>query len=160
MGRLFLEQNEGKPLNRWLNTAKSAYALPDARELNALQLAYIGDTLHDLYVRSLLLSRRLNAGAMHRQAIRMVSASAQAAMLEAIAPDLTQEEADAVRRGRNAQAKHAAPRNQDPADYAHATGLEALWGYLYVTGRTDRLHELMNQALSRTEDIWHRQNSR
>ena len=160
MGRLFLEREEGKPLSRWLELAKGAVDLPDVRELNPLQLAYIGDTLHDLFVRSLLLSRRLNAGAMHRQAIRMVSAGAQAAMLQAIASDLTQEEADAVRRGRNAQAKHAAPRNQDPADYAHATGLEALWGYLYVTGRVDRLSELMTQALSRTEDIWHRQNSR
>ena len=160
MGRLFLEQNEQKSPVMWLNAAQSAYALPDVKELNALQLAYIGDTLHDLFVRSLLLSRRLNAGAMHRQAIRMVSAGAQAAMLRSIAPDLTQEESDAVRRGRNAQAKHAAPRNQDPADYAHATGLEALWGYLHVTGRADRLSELMTQALSRTEDIWHRQNSR
>ena len=145
---------------RWLELAQGAYALPDVRELNPLQLAYIGDTLHDLFVRSLLLSRRLNAGAMHRQAIRMVSAGAQAAMLSAIAGELLPEEADAVRRGRNAQAKHAAPKHADPADYAHATGLETLWGYLYVTGRTDRLNELMTQALSRTEELWHRQSSR
>ena len=160
MGRLFLEQNEEKSPVMWLRAAQSAYALPDVKELNPLQLAYIGDTLHDLFVRSLLLSRRLNAGAMHRQAIRMVSAGAQAAMLAAIMPELTGEEQDAVRRGRNAQAKHAAPKHADPADYAHATGLEALWGTLYVTGRTDRLCELMTQALSRTEDIWQRQSSR
>ena len=160
MGRLFLEREEGKPLSRWLELAKGAVDLPDVRELNPLQLAYIGDTLHDLFVRSLLLSRRLNAGAMHRQAVRMVSAGAQAAMLSAIADELTPEEADAVRRGRNAQARHAAPKHADPADYAHATGLEALWGTLYVTGRTDRLCELMTQALSRTEDIWQRQSSR
>ena len=160
MGRLFLEAKENNPLKEGLALAAGAYPLPDVRELGPLQLAYIGDTLHDLFVRSLLLVHPASVGAMHRQAVRMVSAAAQAAMLEAIAPELTPEEADAVRRGRNAQAKHAAPRNQEPADYAYATGLEALWGYLYVNGRTDRLSELMTQALSRTEDIWHRQNSR
>ena len=143
-------------MQRWLDAARGANPLPDVKELNPLQMAYIGDTLHDLFVRSLLLSRPASVGAMHRQAVRMVSAGAQAAMLEAIAPELTEEEADAVRRGRNAQAKHAAPKNADPADYAHATGLEALWGYLYVTGQTDRLQTLMKTALSRTEDIWHR----
>ena len=160
MGRLFLEDREHNPLKSAVNFAAGAYPLPDARGLNALQLAYVGDTLHDLFVRGLLLSRRMSVGAMHRQAVRMVSAGAQAAMLEAIAPDLTEQEADIVRRGRNAQAKHAAPRHADPADYAHATGLEALWGYLYVTGQTDRLNTLMTAALSRTEDIWHRQSSR
>ena len=81
-------------------------------------------------------------------------------MLEAIEPELTGPEADAARRGRNAQAMHAAPKNADPADYARATGLEALWGYLYLTGRTQRLIELMNMALSRTEDIWQKRSSR
>ena len=147
-------------MQRWFDTARESFDAPDVKEMNPLQLAYIGDTLHDLFVRGLLLSRRMNVGAMHRQAVRMVSAGAQAAMLEAIAPDLTEQEADAVRRGRNAQAKHAAPKHADPADYAHATGLEALWGYLYVTGQTDRLNTLMTAALSRTEDIWHRQSSR
>ena len=147
-------------MQRWLDAARGENALPDAKELNPLQMAYIGDTLHDLFVRSLLLVHPASVGTMHRQAVRMVSAEAQSAMLEAIAPDLTPEEADAVRRGRNAQAKHAAPRHADPADYAHATGLEALWGYLYVTGQPQRLQELMKMALSRTEDIWHRQNSR
>lgn len=147
-------------MQRWLDAARGENRLPDAKELNPLQMAYIGDTLHDLFVRSLLLARPANVGAMHRQAVRMVSAAAQAAMLQAIAPELTDEEADVVRRGRNAQAKHAAPKNADPADYAHATGLEALWGYLYVTGQAQRLQLLMNMALSRTEDIWHRQSSK
>ena len=56
-----------------------------------------------------------------------------------------------------AQAKHAAPKHADPADYAHATGLEALWGYLYVTKQTDRLDTLIRLAIMRTEDIWHKQ---
>lgn len=140
-----------------IKAAQSAFSLPDPRELNPLQMAYLGDTLHDLYVRSMLVSRKMSVGAMHKQAVRMVSAAAQAHMLEAIEPELTEQEADITRRGRNTQAKHAAPKHADPADYAHATGLEALWGYLYVTKQTDRLDTLIRLAILRTEDIWHKQ---
>ena len=140
-----------------IKAAQSAFSLPDPRELNPLQMAYLGDTLHDLYVRSMLVSRKMSVGAMHKQAVRMVSAAAQARMLEAIEPELTEQEADITRRGRNAQAKHTAPKHADPADYAHATGLEALWGYLYVTKQTDRLDTLIRLAILRTEDIWHKQ---
>lgn len=144
-------------LKEELNSAHDAFPSADLCGLNALQMAYVGDTVHDLYVRSLLLSRGMTVGKMHRQAVRMVSAGAQARMLACIEPELTQEEADVARRGRNSQAKHAAPRHADPADYAHATALEALWGYLYLAGRTARLDELMKLALTRTEDIWQKQ---
>ena len=143
-----------------LERAREAFGARDTKELNPLQLAYIGDTIHDLYVRSMLLSRGMAVGAMHRQAVKMVSAYAQARMLEAIEPEMTEAEADIARRGRNSQAKHAAPKNADPADYAHATGLEALWGYLYLTGQNGRLDELIRLALSRTEDVWQKQSSR
>lgn len=144
-------------LKEELNSAHDAFPSADLCGLNALQMAYVGDTVHDLYVRSLLLSRGMTVGKMHRQAVRMVSAGAQARMLACIEPELTQEEADVARRGRNSQAKHAAPRHADPADYAHATALEALWGYLYLAGRTARLDELMKLALTRTEDVWQKQ---
>ena len=101
-----------------------------------------------------------SVGKMHKQAVRMVSAAAQAQMLKAIEEELTEAEADVARRGRNAQAKHAAPKNADPADYAHATGLEALWGYLYIKGETARLGELVSMALERTETLWQKQNSK
>ena len=144
-------------LKEELNSAHDAFAPADIRGLNPLQMAYVGDTVHDLYVRSMLLSRGMAVGKMHRQAVRMVSAGAQARMLERIEPELTQEEADIARRGRNSQAKHAAPRHADPADYAHATALEALWGYLYLSGQTQRLDELMKLALTRTGDVWQKQ---
>lgn len=144
-------------LKEELNSAHDAFAPADIRGLNPLQMAYVGDTVHDLYVRSMLLSRGMAVGKMHRQAVRMVSVGAQARMLERIEPELTQEEADIARRGRNSQAKHAAPRHADPADYAHATALEALWGYLYLSGQTQRLDELMKLALTRTEDVWQKQ---
>ena len=144
-------------LKEELNSAHDAFAPADIRGLNPLQMAYVGDTVHGLYVRSMLLSRGMAVGKMHRQAARLVSAGAQARMLERIEPELTQEEADIARRGRNSQAKHAAPRHADPADYAHATALEALWGYLYLSGQTGRLDTLIRLALSRTEDIWQKQ---
>ena len=144
-------------LKEELNSAHDAFAPADIRGLNPLQMAYVGDTVHDLYVRSMLLSRGMAVGRMHRQAVRMVSAGAQARMLACIESELTQEEADIARRGRNSQAKHAAPRHADPADYAHATALEALWGYLYLSGQTQRLDELMKLALTRTEDVWQKQ---
>lgn len=146
-------QKTGALAESELDAVHEAVGGRDIRELNALQLAYIGDTVHDLYVRSALVVRGMSVGAMHKTAIRMVSAGAQAKMLAAIEPELTQAEADIVRRGRNAHAKHAAPKHADPADYAHATGLEALWGALYIGGQTHRLNELMNLALSRTEDM-------
>ena len=137
-----------------INAVHNAFRTLDTRELNPLQMAYVGDTVHDLYVRSMLLSRGMTVGKMHKQAVRMVSAGAQARMLEAIESELADDEADVARRGRNSQAKHAAPKHADPADYAHATGLEALWGYLYLSGKTERLDELIKMALERTEDIW------
>lgn len=145
-------------LTQELSTARNAFPVRDPRELNPLQMAYIGDTVHDLYVRSMLVSRGMTVGKMHKQAVKMVSAFAQARMLEAIEQELTQEEADVARRGRNSQAKHAAPKNADPADYAHATGLEALIGYLYLSGQLERLDTLEKLALSRTEDIWQKHN--
>ena len=66
-----------------IKAAQAAFSLPDPRELNPLQLAYVGDTLHDLYVRSMLVAKKMSVGAMHRQAVKMVSAAAQAALLTA-----------------------------------------------------------------------------
>ena len=143
-----------------LDAAHSAYTARDIREYNPLQMAYIGDTVHDLYVRSMLVAQGAAVGKMHKQATRMVSAAAQARMLEAVEPELNEAEADITRRGRNAQAKHAAPKNADPADYAHATGLEALWGYLYLTGQTERLNTLVTLALRRTEELWQKRSSK
>ena len=147
-------------INEEINAAHDAFRVLDVRELNPLQMAYVGDTVHDLYVRSMLLSRGMTVGKMHKQAVRMVSAGAQARMLEAIEPELSEAEADVARRGRNSQAKHAAPKHADPADYAHATGLEALWGYLYLSGQPQRLDELIKLALARTEELWQKRTSK
>lgn len=117
-----------------------------ARMMNPLQLAYMGDTVHDLFVRTKLVARGEQVGRMHKRATALVSAAGQARMFDAISGQLTELEADIARRGRNANAKHAAPKNANPADYSCATGLEALWGYLYLTGCNERLQTLMGLA--------------
>lgn len=113
-----------------------------ARLLNSLQLAHVGDTVWDLLVRTRLIYQGKNVRNMHKEAIACVNAGAQARALERMLPLLTQEEADVARRGRNVHPHHAAPKNQDAIDYHQATALEALVGYLYLTGQEDRLLEL------------------
>ena len=111
----------------------------------SLELAYLGDTLWDLYVRSHLVQGGGKAGALHRRAVALVCAHAQSGALSRIEPLLTGEEADVVRRARNAHQNP--PKNADAAEYHRATALEALVGFLYVTDRTERLQVLMETAL-------------
>ncbi len=118
----------------------------DVRMVNPLQMAYVGDAVHALFVRTRLFAGGENVGRMHRQASRSVSAAAQSHALARLEPLLTLQEADIVRRGRNAHAHHAAPKHADPADYSRATALEALLGYLYLSGQTQRLAQLLEAA--------------
>ena len=119
----------------------------EALLLNPLQMAYMGDTVWEMMVRSRLISLRLNVHHMHAECVRHVNAAAQARFLEMLRPDLTETEAAVVQRGRNAHSRHPSPRHQDPADYADATGFEALLGFLYLTGRTERLEMIRNKLL-------------
>ena len=118
----------------------------DAAMKNPLTLAFIGDTVWDLLVRQRLLQSAARVNTLHRHATAWVNAGAQAQALAAIEPLLTEPEADVVRRGANAHAKHVAPRNQDPVAYRRATGLEALIGWLYLTGQHARVHALFEAA--------------
>ena len=113
-----------------------------ARMLSPLQLAYIGDSVHALLVRTGLLQKNLPVRDMHKASNEAVSAVSQAKELARILPLLTEEEMDIVRRGRNAHPHHSAPKSASTADYAGATGLEALLGYLYLTGQSERILEL------------------
>ena len=112
-----------------------------AVQLSPLVLAFMGDTVYDLLVREWLLTHALgNVQALHRQAVGLVNASAQATAARAALEQLSEEEAAIFRRGRNTQS--TPPKNADPGDYSQATGWEALFGYLYITGRQTRLREL------------------
>ena len=106
-------------------------------------LAYMGDAVFELYVRTYLVEREGEApvGDLHHLATQWVRARGQAALLEEIRPILTEEEARLVRRGRNAPGR--VPKGSTMGDYRHATGLETLLGALYLEGKTDRLQEIM-----------------
>ncbi len=114
----------------------------EARFKNPLSLAFVGDTVWDLLTRQQLLSSQAHVNALHKQAIQRVNAGAQAQAAALIEPHLTEEEADIFRRGQNAHSKHHVPKNQDPYAYSRATGLEALMGYLYLSGQEQRILEL------------------
>ena len=111
----------------------------------SLELAYLGDTIYDLYVRARLVAVGGSVNKLHKSAVQCVCAHAQADALNRIEHELTTQEMDVVRRGRNA--KQSPAKNADRAEYHQATGLEALIGYLYVTGQMERLDEIVNHAL-------------
>ena len=107
-----------------------------------LGLAHIGDGVFELLCRSYLCVRGdKTVSRLHKDTVRMVCAPAQAKFAEAIKPLLTEEEQDYFRRGKNAHT-HSHPKGATAKEYALATGLEALFGALYLMGRRQRLHEL------------------
>ncbi len=111
-------------------------------EINPLQLAYIGDAVYDLMVRAQQLISGKKLHQMHLEATAKVRATSQAKDLEKLLPSLTEEETEMVRKGRNAHARHQAPKSASQADYCLATGFETLIGFLYIKGREERLREL------------------
>lgn len=114
----------------------------EKKQLGSLALAHIGDAVYELLTRlSLLRTGDENAAELHRQTVLRVNAGAQARAAEKLQPLLTEEELDVFRRGRNTRV-HGLPKNASAAEYHAATGLEALFGYLYLEGRNDRLSEL------------------
>ncbi len=119
----------------------------DALLMNALQLAYIGDAVWDLMVRNALIRQGLTVHHMHSACIRHVNAHAQAGFLQSIFPALDEGEQELVRRGRNAHAHHPIPKNQNPEDYSLATAFEALIGFLFLTGREERIQELTEHMI-------------
>lgn len=115
-------------------------------QLSPIVLAYVGDAVFEVYIRQLLVARVVRKPhELHRAAVRYVSAAAQAKLLRRWEPLLTPEEADIARRGRNAKSGQP-PKNADPVEYRHATGLECLVGYLYYRGERDRLETLIGMA--------------
>lgn len=118
----------------------------DPHRISSLALAYVGDAVFSLRIRERLLSVGVDkVRVLHALGARMVSAHLQAAALHEIQDRLTEQEADVVRRGRNAAIR--VPRNVSVAEYRSSTGFEALLGYLYFGGEMNRLDELMEQAI-------------
>ena len=110
--------------------------------ISNLGLAHIGDGVFELLTRSWLCGHeRLTVGRMHKDTISMVQAKAQAKFADKLIPLLNEDEKAYYRRGKNSHV-HAVPKSCTPAEYAKATGLEALFGALYLLGRQERINEL------------------
>lgn len=119
----------------------------DAKFKNPVVLAYIGDTVYDLYVRTKIVkSSGAGINELHKKACAMVNARAQAKASEKLLPIFSEDEADIFRRGRNA--KSGVPKNMTPADYHASTGLEAVIGYLFLTDKHERIEELFEVILN------------
>lgn len=120
----------------------------DIRSFSPLALAYIGDGIYELVIRTVTVrqgSRQVNK--LHRDTSRLVKAQAQSEMMKTLLPLLTEQEADIYRRGRNAKSFSVA-KNASVGDYRRATGFEALMGYLYLQGDMERLSELVQAAVA------------
>lgn len=118
----------------------------ELKSISSLGLAHMGDAVFEVLCRSYLcVHGNRTALKMHRDAVTLVNASAQARFADAMLPLLTEDETDYYRRGKNAHVH--VPRSATPKDYAKATGVEALFGALYLSGQTDRANELFNRVM-------------
>ena len=133
-----------------MNSLSPCYTREQALMLSPLQLAFVGDSVHALLVRTRLMEENLPVKEMHRKATAQVNAVSQNRKLQKLLPLLTEEEIGIVKRGRNAHAHHGAPKSASVGEYAGATGLEALLGFLYLTGSFERLLQLA--SLLQTEE--------
>ena len=116
--------------------------------MSSLGLAHLGDCVFELMVRSwLCLQGKAKVKDLHRTTVKYVAAPAQAERFERIAPILTEQEQDVFRRGRNT-APHSVPKAATRGQYQTATGLEALFGWLYLQGQTQRLNELFEVMMA------------
>lgn len=135
-----------------LDSIHDAFGLT-SREINSyppLTLAYLGDAVYEIIIRTLIVEEKeRSVNAFHRRSSRLVNAGAQAGILTAIEDLLQEDEANVYRRGRNAKS-HTVAKNASVHDYRMATGLEALMGYLYLTGNMNRAIDLIRIGLEKS----------
>lgn len=124
------------------NYFKMNFTPAEVNAISNLGLAHMGDCVFEILCRGYLCSRGdKTVDKLHRDTINMVKATSQAKFVDKLLPLLTEEELSYYRRGKNSHV-HAVPKSATPQEYAKATGLESLFGALYLMGRTDRLNEL------------------
>ena len=130
----------------YMEENNNGYRIKDARLLPPLVLAYIGDSVFELFIREKLVSSGIkNVHNLHRKTITYVRAKAQSFMVHELLDTLSHDEAEVVRRGRNANS-HTVPKNADISDYRYATGFESLIGFLYLTNQTERMNYILESA--------------
>ncbi|MFL0270173.1 Mini-ribonuclease 3 [Candidatus Clostridium radicumherbarum] len=128
---------------------KNKFTIQEAKQLNPLVLAFIGDAIYEVFIRTQLVdkNRSLSVHNLHVKAISYVRAHAQSEFMKIMESQLTEEENNIFKRGRNAKSG-TIPKNADVQEYKMATGFEALMGFLYITEQTERLNYLFNMVIS------------
>lgn len=132
-----------------INKIRDEFSLgeKDIRTFSPLVLAYVGDCIYEIVIRTVLVELRdSNVQKLHKETTWFVKAATQAMLIEELMEDLTEQELDIYRRGKNAKS-HTAPKNADIGDYHKATGFEALIGFLYLTGQIDRAIKLIKKGI-------------
>lgn len=133
-----------------LEQLKSAFQCQevDIKTYSPLTLAYIGDGIYDLMIRTIIVERgNRAANGLHKSASKIVNAGTQARMIEALTDELTEEELAVFKRGRNAKS-YTSAKNATIGDYRKATGFEALMGFLYLSNQMDRAISLVKTGLN------------
>lgn len=127
------------------NLTKGKFTKESARQLNPLVLAYVGDAVYEIFIRTYLVEthRDMSVHKLHKSTIQFVKAHSQSEFIKKLEDKLTQEEISIFKRGRNCKSS-TAPKNADIQEYRFATGFEALVGFLYITEQVERLEYLLN----------------
>ncbi len=127
---------------------KGKFTINEARGLNPLVLAFIGDAIYEVFVRTYLVdnNRYMSAHKLHVKAVSFVKAHAQSQIMKKIEDKLTEEEYSIFKRGRNSKSG-TVPKNAQVQEYRVATGFETLIGFLYITEQVDRLNELLEMII-------------
>jgi len=137
-------------MERFFNNIK--FSVTDVREYSPVTLAYLGDSVYELYIRSYLLKdENLTSYSLHKKAVKYVSAKSQAVILGRIFDILDEDEKNLVRRAKN-QKTFSLPKNALLEDYKQATALEALIGYLYLKKDYERLDLILGLTVSKEEN--------
>ena len=119
----------------------------DIRTYSPLTLAYIGDAIYDLVIRTIVVERgNTSPNKLHKKTVKYVSAVVQAQLIDGLYEELTKEEQEIYRRGRNAKS-YTTAKNASVIEYRKATGFEALCGYLYLTGKQERMLTLVKKSV-------------
>lgn len=137
-------------LNNFLNE-RFGIEPEDIRTYSPLTLAYIGDSVFDLVVRSILVNKgNTSVNKLHKRASVVVKAGTQSMMILGLMDELTPEEADIYRRGRNSK-PHTMAKNASTVEYLNATGFEAVLGFLYLKGDMDRICDLIDSGIKKLQ---------
>ncbi len=130
-----------------LEQTNSLKNVEEVNTMSPLTWAYVGDSVYELFIRTYLVNKtNLKPHMLHIEAIKYVKANAQVKILNKIYENLTDDEKEIVRRGRNAQ-NHHVPKSSTVEEYSYSTAFEALIGYLYLTKQTQRLQEILNMVI-------------